>query len=295
MVGNRAGRPPRTVGRGGAARPAPPPPPSREVPCPTPSCSTHADGVATITLNRPDALNSFTVELKEALLDAVQEVAADPAARAVVITGAGRGFCAGQDLREHAELLAAGDPAPLETVQRALQPAGARGRDHAQAGDRRGQRDRGRGRRVAQLRRRLPDRGGRREVSARLRQRRAGAGQRRVLDAAAADRARPGDRDGAARRAGRPPPPRWRWGWSTRWCRTSGCRPPRTSWRRGWPPARPRPTRRSRSSWPSARPTRSPRRWSARASCRTRSAPPTDHQQATAAFVAKQRPTFTGH
>jgi 2-(1,2-epoxy-1,2-dihydrophenyl)acetyl-CoA isomerase len=40
----------------------------------------------------------------------------------VVLTGAGRGFCAGQDLREHADLLAAGDPAPLETVQRHFNP-----------------------------------------------------------------------------------------------------------------------------------------------------------------------------
>ncbi len=81
-----------------------------------------SEGVATITLNRPQALNSLTLELKEALLAAVQEVAADPTARAVVLTGAGRGFCAGQDLREHADLLAAGDPAPLETVQRHFNP-----------------------------------------------------------------------------------------------------------------------------------------------------------------------------
>ena len=81
-----------------------------------------SEGVATITLNRPDALNSFTLELKEALLETVQQVAADPAARAVVITGAGRGFSAGQDLREHADLLATGDPAPLHTVQRHYNP-----------------------------------------------------------------------------------------------------------------------------------------------------------------------------
>lgn len=80
------------------------------------------EGVATITLNRPDALNSFTLELKEALLDTVRQVAADPAVRAVLITGAGRGFCAGQDLREHAELLAAADQAPLETVHKHFNP-----------------------------------------------------------------------------------------------------------------------------------------------------------------------------
>ena len=81
-----------------------------------------SEGVATITLNRPDALNSFTVELKEALLEAFLQVAADPAARAVVLTGAGRGFCAGQDLREHADLLAADDPSPLNTVERHFNP-----------------------------------------------------------------------------------------------------------------------------------------------------------------------------
>lgn len=81
-----------------------------------------SEGVATITLNRPAALNSLTLELKESLLDAVRTVAADPAARAVVLTGAGRGFCAGQDLREHAELLATGDPAPLNTVERHFNP-----------------------------------------------------------------------------------------------------------------------------------------------------------------------------
>lgn len=80
-----------------------------------------SEGVATITLNRPDALNSFTVELKEALLETVQRVAADPTARAVVITGAGRGFSAGQDLREHAELLG-GESAPLDTVHRHYNP-----------------------------------------------------------------------------------------------------------------------------------------------------------------------------
>lgn len=63
------------------------------------------DGVATITLNRPDAMNSLDVATKLALLDAVRTVADDPAARAVVLTGTGRGFCVGQDLKEHIEIL----------------------------------------------------------------------------------------------------------------------------------------------------------------------------------------------
>src|SRR5262249_6526165 len=77
---------------------------------------------ATVTLNRPDALNSLTVELKEALSDAMAELSADETVRAVVLTGAGRAFCAGQDLREHARLLEAGDPSPLHTVSMHFNP-----------------------------------------------------------------------------------------------------------------------------------------------------------------------------
>jgi 2-(1,2-epoxy-1,2-dihydrophenyl)acetyl-CoA isomerase len=79
-------------------------------------------GVATITLNRPDALNSLTVELKEALLAAVREVSADAAVRAVLLTGAGRAFCAGQDLREHLALVESGDPSPMHTVHDHFNP-----------------------------------------------------------------------------------------------------------------------------------------------------------------------------
>ncbi|QFG24961.1 enoyl-CoA hydratase-related protein [Actinomadura sp. WMMB 499] len=66
------------------------------------------DAVATITLNRPDGMNSLTSEMKDALRGAVERAASDDAARAVILTGAGRAFCAGQDLREHADNLAAG-------------------------------------------------------------------------------------------------------------------------------------------------------------------------------------------
>jgi 2-(1,2-epoxy-1,2-dihydrophenyl)acetyl-CoA isomerase len=76
-----------------------------------------ADGVRTFTLNRPEVFNSFTVSLKEAFLDAVLDVAKDESVRAVVITGTGKAFCAGQDLKEHIALLEAGDPAPLNTVE----------------------------------------------------------------------------------------------------------------------------------------------------------------------------------
>ena len=78
--------------------------------------------VAVITLNRPEALNSLVVEMKVALLQAVEAVRGDDAVRAVVLTGAGRAFCVGQDLREHAALLEAGDPAPLSTVREHYNP-----------------------------------------------------------------------------------------------------------------------------------------------------------------------------
>ncbi|WP_067963121.1 enoyl-CoA hydratase-related protein [Nocardiopsis trehalosi] len=67
-----------------------------------------ADGVATITLNRPDAMNSLTTAAKEELLAAIDRAKADKDARAVLLTGTGRAFCAGQDLREHGDALGAG-------------------------------------------------------------------------------------------------------------------------------------------------------------------------------------------
>jgi len=67
-----------------------------------------ADGVATITLNRPDAMNSLDIATKEALKEAVQRAAEDPAARCVVLTGNGRAFCVGQDLKEHIQILKSG-------------------------------------------------------------------------------------------------------------------------------------------------------------------------------------------
>lgn len=67
-----------------------------------------AAGVATITLDRPASLNSLSLALKAELLGALREAALDNGVRAVVLTGAGRAFCVGQDLREHADTLAAG-------------------------------------------------------------------------------------------------------------------------------------------------------------------------------------------
>jgi enoyl-CoA hydratase/carnithine racemase len=57
-----------------------------------------ADGVLTITLNRPDRLNAWTATMGNELIAAFDEADADDAVRAVIVTGAGRGFCAGADL-----------------------------------------------------------------------------------------------------------------------------------------------------------------------------------------------------
>jgi 2-(1,2-epoxy-1,2-dihydrophenyl)acetyl-CoA isomerase len=81
-----------------------------------------ADGVRTLTLNRPKAYNSLTVELKERLLAALHEAAEDDSVRVLVITGAGKAFCAGQDLKEHVGLLQSGDSAPLHTVAEHYNP-----------------------------------------------------------------------------------------------------------------------------------------------------------------------------
>ncbi|MCK7624124.1 enoyl-CoA hydratase-related protein [Streptomyces sp. RS10V-4] len=64
------------------------------------------EGLATVTLNRPDAMNAMNTEAKEALRDALRDAAADPAVRAVLLTATGRAFCVGQDLKEHIGLLA---------------------------------------------------------------------------------------------------------------------------------------------------------------------------------------------
>lgn len=59
-------------------------------------------GAARLTLNRPDRLNSVTVQMHQEVADALGRVEADETVRALLITGAGRGFCAGQDLQDRA-------------------------------------------------------------------------------------------------------------------------------------------------------------------------------------------------
>ena len=57
-----------------------------------------SDGVAVLTLNRPDRLNAWIPEMQIQYFDLLEEAAADPAVKAIVVTGAGRGFCAGADM-----------------------------------------------------------------------------------------------------------------------------------------------------------------------------------------------------
>ncbi len=61
------------------------------------------DGVLTLTLNRPERLNALTVPMTDALLAALRRAAVDTKVRAVVLTGAGRGFCAGGDVKAMAD------------------------------------------------------------------------------------------------------------------------------------------------------------------------------------------------
>jgi 2-(1,2-epoxy-1,2-dihydrophenyl)acetyl-CoA isomerase len=70
--------------------------------------------VATVTLDRPEALNALTVPVKVALREALEALDADHSVRAVILTGAGRAFCAGQDLAEREQP----DAAPLEVEVR---------------------------------------------------------------------------------------------------------------------------------------------------------------------------------
>jgi 2-(1,2-epoxy-1,2-dihydrophenyl)acetyl-CoA isomerase len=81
-----------------------------------------SDNVVTLTMNRSDSLNSLDRALKVALRAAVEEAAADSTCRALVLTGAGRAFCVGQDLREHLADLQSGSGEPLSTVSEHYNP-----------------------------------------------------------------------------------------------------------------------------------------------------------------------------
>ncbi|MCW2847780.1 MAG: enoyl-CoA hydratase [Marmoricola sp.] len=81
------------------------------------------EGVATIRLDRPDSMNGLDVATKEALLEAVRRAATDETVRCVVLTGSGRAFCVGQDLKEHISILRSSDAGSLfRTVEEHYNP-----------------------------------------------------------------------------------------------------------------------------------------------------------------------------
>lgn len=78
--------------------------------------------VARVTMNRPESLNALNVSMKEALLEGLRNVAADATVRSVILTGAGRAFCVGQDLGEHERLLAEDPDTAFDTVTQHYAP-----------------------------------------------------------------------------------------------------------------------------------------------------------------------------
>ena len=110
-----------------------------------------ADGVATVELNRPQALNAWNKQFGAGPARGARQVAADEAARAVVITGAGRAFSSGADLKDvrRRRLHARGAPRRIQGPDRALPPDHARDPRDAKAGDRIRERPGGRHRLLA--------------------------------------------------------------------------------------------------------------------------------------------------
>jgi enoyl-CoA hydratase/carnithine racemase len=88
------------------------------------------DGIATITLSRPDKLNAFTVGMMDEMLDVLDRIDADDAVRAVIVTGAGRAFCAGADLSAGADaFVLEGDGDPVVRADGTLNYASEAARD----------------------------------------------------------------------------------------------------------------------------------------------------------------------
>ncbi|MCW2831424.1 MAG: enoyl-CoA hydratase [Aeromicrobium sp.] len=74
------------------------------------------DGIGTVTLARPDQMNSLTLSAKVALRDSLHAAAADSDVRCVVLTGSGRAFCVGQDLKEHVAGLQGDEAVPVSST-----------------------------------------------------------------------------------------------------------------------------------------------------------------------------------
>lgn len=79
-------------------------------------------GVATLTLSRPDSLNSFNTQMHAEVREAMQRVKAEKEIRCLLLTGAGRGFCAGQDLNDRAVAPGEGPPDLGESVEKNYNP-----------------------------------------------------------------------------------------------------------------------------------------------------------------------------
>jgi 2-(1,2-epoxy-1,2-dihydrophenyl)acetyl-CoA isomerase len=90
--------------------------PDTDAAAPEPLLVEVSDGVAWLRLNRPEAMNSLDNALKDALVAALAQVGDDPAVRCVVLTGSGRAFCVGQDLKEHVRSLSDPDSTLATTV-----------------------------------------------------------------------------------------------------------------------------------------------------------------------------------
>ena len=185
-----------------------------------------------LTLNRPEQLNAMSAELCQALHDELTALAADRSCRAIVLTGSGRGFCAGVDLRGYGQ--APGNDGSdqardhFANQEHMSTPDPAAAPDPA-AGDRRGQRAGGRVRDGADPGQRHPLRGAKRRLPGRLHQHRrlqlrhggelaaAEADRGLARPRADADRAQARRRGGERRSAWSPTPSRTRRCWSAHW------------------------------------------------------------------------------
>ena len=127
-------------------------------------------GIARLTLNRPDRLNSFNAAMHDEVRDAIERIRSDDSCRVLVLTGAGRGFCAGQDLGDRA-VAPGGSGVDLgDSIEKRYKPLVLSLRSVAAAGHRGGQRRGGRRRREHRSRLRPGDRGALGELHSVVRQ-----------------------------------------------------------------------------------------------------------------------------